>query len=231
MTMLAMKPLLHIIIGSTRPGRVGPAVAAWFTGHARAADTFDIEVIDLVDVALPLLDEPNQPGEQKYLHEHTKKWSATITRADAVVFVIPEYNASLNAATKNALDYLYVEWHYKPLGVVSYGGISGGLRAAQTLKQVGAALKMIVMQDTVMIPRVSSMLSDAPADPALAASAALANTALAASSAPANTALAASSSVGPTRILTPTPAMDRSAATLLVELLKLTLATAELRGK
>ena len=198
---LVTKPLLQIIIGSTRPGRVGPSVATWFTAQARAAGTFEVEVIDLVDVALPLLDEPNQPGEQRYVHEHTKKWSATITRADAVVFVIPEYNSSINAATKNALDYLSVEWHYKALGVVSYGGISGGLRAAQAIKQVGAALKMIVMPDTVMIPRVSSMLTD--------------------------------SSEGPEseRTLTATPAMDHSAASLMAELLKLTLATAGLRGK
>ena len=203
------KPRLHIITGSTRPGRVGPLVAAWFAAHARAADTFDIEVIDLAEVALPLFDEPHQPGEQKYVHDHTKAWSATISRADAVVFVIPEYNASLNAATKNAFEYLYVEWHYKPLGVVSYGGVSGGLRAAHTIKQVGAALKMIVMQDTVMIPRVSSLLTDAPADdPTRAASAA---------------------SDAPARTLIATPAMDRSAATLLSELLKLTLATAPLR--
>ena len=201
------KPLLQIITGSTRPGRVGPSVAAWFTAQARAADTFEIEVIDLAEVGLPIFDEPNQPGEQKYMHDHTKAWSATITRADAVVFVIPEYNSSMNAATKNALDYLYVEWHYKPLGIVSYGGISGGLRAAQAIKQVGAALKMIVMPDTVMIPRVSSLLTDAPttADSVLAAS------------------------TVPLRTLTATPAMDRSAATLLSELLKLTLATAPLR--
>jgi len=194
----AAKPRLHIITGSTRPGRVGPLVAQWFTDQARAADAFDIELVDLAEVALPLLDEPNQPGEQKYVHEHTKKWSATISRADAVVFVIPEYNSSMNAATKNALDYLYVEWHYKPLGIVSYGGISGGLRAAQAIKQVGAALKMIVMPDTVMIPRVSSLLVE-------------------------------STSPAAGRTLAATPAMDRSAVTLLDELLKLTLATASLR--
>jgi len=196
----AAKPRLHIITGSTRPGRVGPLVAQWFTDQARAADAFDIELVDLAEVALPLLDEPNQPGEQKYVHEHTKKWSATISRADAVVFVIPEYNSSMNAATKNALDYLYVEWHYKPLGIVSYGGISGGLRAAQAIKQVGAALKMIVMPDTVMIPRVSSLLVE-------------------------------STSPAAGRTLAATPAMDRSAVTLLDELLKLTLATASLREK
>jgi NAD(P)H-dependent FMN reductase len=209
-----VKPVLQIIIGSTRPGRVGPSVAAWFTAQALAADTFEVEVIDLAEVALPIFDEPNQPGAQQYVHEHTKKWSATISRADAVVLVVPEYNSSMNAATKNALDYLYVEWHYKPLGLVTYGGISGGLRAAQALKQVGAALKMIVMPDTVMIPRVSSLLTDAaPADPA----------------APVVSALATSAE--PARTLTATPAMDRSAATLLAELLKLTHATASLRGR
>jgi len=198
MTNPQTKPLLQIITGSTRPGRVGPSVAAWFTEQARAADTFDIELIDLAEVALPILDEPNHPAAQKYMHEHTKKWSATITRADAVVFVVPEYNSSMNSATKNALDYLYLEWHYKALGIVSYGGISGGLRAAQAIKQVGAALKMIVMPDTVMIPSVSSLLAEA-------------------------------SESG--RTLTATPAMDRSAATLMSELLKLTVATAPLRGQ
>lgn len=186
------KPLLQIIIGSTRPGRVGPSVANWFTARARADGAFEVEVVDLAGVGLPIFDEPNQPGEQKYVHAHTKEWSATISRADAVVFVIPEYNSSMNAATKNALDYLYVEWHYKPLGVVSYGGISAGLRAAQAIKQVGAALKMIVMQDTVMIPSVRSLLAEDGS-------------------------------------LTATPTMDRSAATLLSELHKLTLATAALR--
>jgi NAD(P)H-dependent FMN reductase len=151
------KPVLQIIIGSTRPGRIGVFVAEWFAGVARADDRFSIEVVDLADVALPLLDEPNHPSQQNYQHAHTKRWSATISRADAVVFVIPEYNSSMNAATKNALDYLYVEWNYKPLGVVSYGGISAGLRAAQAIKQVGAALKMIVMPDTLMIPRVGTL--------------------------------------------------------------------------
>jgi NAD(P)H-dependent FMN reductase len=64
------------------------------------------------------------------VHEHTKRWSATVAAADAVVFVMPEYNRTFTAPLKNALDYLYYEWNYKPVGLVSYGGVSGGLRAA-----------------------------------------------------------------------------------------------------
>ena len=78
-----------------------------------------------------------------YQFEHTKRWAASVTRADAFVFVIPEYNHSFNAATKNAIDYLHREWRYKPVGVVSYGGAAMGTRAVQALKPVFAALKLI----------------------------------------------------------------------------------------
>lgn len=151
------KPLLQIIIGSTRPGRAGTPVAEWFAARARVDGRFELEVLDLAEVGLPLLDEPNHPRLRAYQHEHTKAWSATIDRADAFVFVIPEYNYSLNAATKNAIDYLFHEWAHKPLGIVSYGGISGGLRAAQVLKQIGSAVKMVPTPDTVIIPMVAQL--------------------------------------------------------------------------
>ncbi|WP_224760610.1 NADPH-dependent FMN reductase [Salinibacterium sp. ZJ450] len=151
------KPLLQIIIGSTRPGRAGGAVAEWFAERARDDDRFEIEVLDLAEVGLPLMDEPHHPRLRAYQHEHTKAWSATIERGDAYVFVIPEYNYALNAATKNAIDYLSTEWARKALGIVSYGGISGGLRAAQMLKQVGSALKMATLPDTVIIPMIGAL--------------------------------------------------------------------------
>ncbi len=151
------KPLLQVIIGSTRPGRAGGPVADWFAAQARVDDRFDVEIIDLAEVGLPLLDEPNHPRLRDYQHEHTKAWSAIIDRADAFVFVIPEYNYAINAATKNAIDYLFHEWAHKPLGIVSYGGISGGLRAAQILKQIGTALKMVTMPDTVIIPMIGTL--------------------------------------------------------------------------
>lgn len=135
------KPVLQVVIGSTRPGRVGGAIAQWFYDLARAYEGFDVELVDLAEVNLPLFDEPQHPRRQQYLHEHTKRWSAIVHRADAVVFVIPEYNHGMNAAIKNAVDFLYVEWRYKPFGIVSYGGGARGLRAAQALKPSLIALK------------------------------------------------------------------------------------------
>jgi len=113
------KPTLQIIIASTRPGRVGPSVAAWFHDRAVKAGDFEVELIDLAEVNLPMFDEPKHPRFGEYVHQHTKDWSATIARADAYVFVIPEYNYGYNAAIKNAIDYLNREWQYKPLGFVT----------------------------------------------------------------------------------------------------------------
>lgn len=163
------KPLLQIIIGSTRPGRVGASVADWFAGFARADAQFEVELVDLAEADLPLLDEPNHPRLQQYTKDHTKRWSETISRADAFVFVIPEYNYSLNAATKNAIDYLFHEWSNKALGIVSYGGISGGLRSAQVLKQVASSVRLITGPDTVIIPWVGTLRDEQgvfqPTDP------------------------------------------------------------------
>ena len=154
------KPLLQIIIGSVRPGRVGLSIAHWFESRARTDGRFDLEMIDLAEVGLPMMDEPNHPVLQQYTKDHTKRWSERIGRADAYVFVIPEYDYSLNAATKNAIEYLVHEWARKPLGIVSYGGVSGGLRAAQQLKQTGAALRMLVMPDLVMVPMVRERIDE-----------------------------------------------------------------------
>src|SRR4051812_37151309 len=118
---------LQILIASTRPGRQGPAIAKWFFTAAQQHAKFDVELIDLADMNLPILDEPNHPRMKKYEHEHTKRWSATVERADAFVFVAPEYNFGPTPALLNAMNYLYLEWNYKPLAFVSYGGISGGI--------------------------------------------------------------------------------------------------------
>ncbi len=152
-------PHLEIIIGSTRPGRVGPAIARWFADAAVADGRFDVELIDLAEVNLPLLDEPNHPIQGRYEHEHTRRWSATIQAADALVFVVPEYNHSFNAATKNAIDYLYHEWRYKPVGIISYGGPIMGTRAAQHLKTVFSALRMVHAGD-VSISLVPTPVTD-----------------------------------------------------------------------
>jgi NAD(P)H-dependent FMN reductase len=154
------RPTLQIIIASTRPGRVGPSVAAWFHDRAVKAGDFEVELIDLAEVNLPMFDEPKHPRFGDYVHQHTKDWSATISRGDAYVFVIPEYNYGYNAAIKNAIDYLNKEWQYKPLGFVTYGGVAAGTRAMQMLKQVVSAVKMVPMTDTVNIPFVQQFLDE-----------------------------------------------------------------------
>jgi NAD(P)H-dependent FMN reductase len=149
------KPVLNVIIGSTRPGRVGPAIAQWFYEIAEAEGTFDVVLVDLVDYDLPLFNEPRQPVTKQYEFEYTKKWSATIARADALVFVIPEYNHSFNAATKNAIDFLHHEWKHKPVGIVSYGSMAMGVRAVQALKPIFAALRLIFSGEvTIPLPLV-----------------------------------------------------------------------------
>lgn len=153
-------PVLQVVVGSTRPGRHGPVIAEWFAEAARAHGGFDVEVVDLAEVGLPLLDEPEHPRLGRYLHEHTRRWSATVERADALAFVVPEYNHSFNAATKNALDYLSGEWHHKPIGFVSYGGVAGGTRAVQALKPVATALKMMPIPESVNIPFFTQFVED-----------------------------------------------------------------------
>jgi NAD(P)H-dependent FMN reductase len=154
------KPVLQIIIASTRPGRVGLPVAQWFEQAAIAHGGFDVEVVDLAEVALPFFDEPNHPRLRKYEHQHTKEWSAIVDRADAYVFVTPEYNYGFNAVLKNAIDFLHQEWQHKAVGFVSYGGVAAGTRAVQMLKQVVTTLKMVPVTASVNIPFVAQFLND-----------------------------------------------------------------------
>jgi len=154
------KPVLQIIIGSTRPGRVGSAVADWIIDRARARASFEVVVTDLAELNLPMFDEPNHPRLHQYVHQHTKDWSAIVDRSDAFVFVIPEYNYGFNAATKNAIDYLNAEWRDKPSGIVSYGAVSGGTRAAQMLKQVMSGVRLVPLTDSVNIPFVREKLDE-----------------------------------------------------------------------
>src|ERR1039458_1334934 len=133
-------PKLQIFIASTRPGRVGLPVANWFVERARQHGGFEIEVVDLAEVDLPFMDEPNHPAQRQYTKQHTLRWSALVDSADAFVFVMPEYNYGFSAPLKNAIDYLNWEWRYKPVGFVSYGGIAAGTRSVQMIKQVVTAL-------------------------------------------------------------------------------------------
>jgi len=153
-------PKLHILIASTRPGRVGPAVASWFHNYAVQHGKFDVELVDLADFHLPVYDEPIHPMRQQYEHEHTMRWSASVDAADAFVFVTPEYNFGTPPSLVNALDFLYREWNYKPVAFVSYGGVSGGIRSVQMTKQIVTTLKMVPIVEAVPIPFVAQYLDD-----------------------------------------------------------------------
>ena len=143
---------LQVIVASTRDERKGHTVAAWFVEQARRHGQFDVEVVDLADVGLPMFDEPRHPRLRQYEHEHTRLWSAIVDRADAFVFVTPEYNHGAPPSLLNAMDFLVHEWAYKPVAYVSYGGASAGLRGVQMTKQVVAALRMVSVVEAVAIP-------------------------------------------------------------------------------
>jgi NAD(P)H-dependent FMN reductase len=151
---------LLVVVTSTREERVGHLVADWAVQQVRAHGKFQPELADLKVVNLPLLDEPNHPRFGQYKNAHTKAWSATVAGADAFLFVTPEYNHSYPGALKNALDYLSAEWADKAAGIVSYGGVSAGLRAATALKPVLAALRMVPVVEAVSIPFFAQFLAD-----------------------------------------------------------------------
>jgi NAD(P)H-dependent FMN reductase len=153
-------PRLGLVIASTRPGRVGLPVAEWFGSIAREHGAFEIEVLDLAEIALPFLDEANHPRLRRYTQPHTFAWSAQVEACDAFVFVMPEYNYGLNAPLKNAIDYLNHEWRYKPVGFCAYGGIAGGARVVQMVKEVITTLRMVPVVDAVFIPFVGSMIDE-----------------------------------------------------------------------
>ncbi len=143
---------LAVILVSTREERKGAAVARWFMEIAERFEGFNADLIDLAEVDLPIYDEAKHPRLAQYEHGHTKAWSERIARADAFVFVTPEYNFGTPPSLVNALIYLHNEWNYKPVGFVSYGGVSGGTRGVQMTKQYVTSLKMMPMAEAVAIP-------------------------------------------------------------------------------
>lgn len=159
------RPVLQIIIASTRPGRVGLPVGNWVADAARRHGDFAVEISDLAEVDLPLFNEPRHPRLGQYEHDHTRNWSETIGGSDAFVFVFPEYNYGYTAPLKNALDYLSQEWAHKPVVLVSYGGVSGGLRAATGLQPVLTALRLLTTAGALPIPGVANLVRDGVFEP------------------------------------------------------------------
>ncbi|ORW99165.1 NADPH-dependent FMN reductase [Mycobacterium triplex] len=164
---------LRVVIASTRPGRLGGRIGAWAADAARQHGGFEVELLDLVEFGLPMLDEPNLPRDALYTKEHTRRWSMKVDQAEAFVFVTPEYNHGPPPSLINALSYLHHEWHYKPVGFVSYGGVSAGTRAVEVIKQIVTTLKMMPIPEAVSIPFVFKLIqgSDFKPGPELEAAA------------------------------------------------------------
>ncbi|MEO7314741.1 MAG: NAD(P)H-dependent oxidoreductase [Ginsengibacter sp.] len=151
---------LKIVIASTRPGRKGIYVADWFIEAVKKYPDFEVEVLDLAEINLPFIDEPNHPRLQKYEKDHTKEWSRKIDSADAFVVITPEYNYGMAPALMNAIDFLFKEWNYKPVGFVSYGGLSGGTRSVQMCKEIMTTVKLVPLQEAVNFPFFEKRIDD-----------------------------------------------------------------------
>ena len=132
---------IAIILGSTRPGRNGAAVAEWVLGRTGSREGADYELIDLKDFPLPHLDEAMPPSMGQYAGEHTRRWAEAVAKYDGFVFVTPEYNHSTSGVLKNAIDYLYGEWNNKAAAFVSYGSLSGA-RAVEHLRAIASELQI-----------------------------------------------------------------------------------------
>ncbi|MEV4760869.1 NAD(P)H-dependent oxidoreductase [Micromonospora sp. NPDC049559] len=133
---------LAVILGSVRPGRKAEAVGRWVHRRARRRDGIAVELVDVAAHQLPVLDEPLPAAYGRYERPHTKAWSETIASFDGYVFVTPEYNRSIPGPLKNAIDYLYGEWHDKAAGFVSYGIDAAGTRAVEHLRVVMSELRI-----------------------------------------------------------------------------------------
>ncbi|MEU7555494.1 NAD(P)H-dependent oxidoreductase [Streptomyces sp. NPDC044571] len=152
-------PRLLVLSASVRPTSAARPVADWVAGQARARGGFEVVEVDLGELALPFLDEPEYASSGIYTHQHTRDWSAVVDAADAFLFVLPMYNAGFTAPFKNALDFLYREWQGKPVGLVSYsGGPSGGAPAAEMLRPVLDRIGMLPAERSVAIPFIGELV-------------------------------------------------------------------------
>lgn len=145
-----MKAKIQVIVGSTRPNRQSRKVAEWFLTQAGGSEELEFELLDLANWDLPFFNEPRSPMSKQIEHEHTKKWAAKIAEGDGYIWVSPEYNYSMPAVLKNAIDYLYYEWNHKPVAFISYGTM-GGTRAIEQLKLVATELLMAPVNTAVHI--------------------------------------------------------------------------------
>jgi NAD(P)H-dependent FMN reductase len=143
-------PRVAVVIGSTRPRRICPGIAEWVKRAAEQGSPLRYELVDLAQIDLPFLDEPLKAALREYEHEHTRAWSRIVSGFDGFVFVFPQYNWGYPAPLKNALDFLYFEWHDKPAASVTYG-TRGGTKSAQQFLGVLEGVHMRPLKDRLEI--------------------------------------------------------------------------------
>jgi NAD(P)H-dependent FMN reductase len=152
---------LHVIIGSTRPGRAADLVAPWVIELTKNHGGFDVEVLDLREWALPMFAETYETvgdfNDPTYSSPIVRSWNHKIAEADAFLVITPEYNHSVPAVLKNALDSVFVSFAFrnKPVAAVGYsGGIAGGVRAIEHLAQIAIEAEMVPLRTATIIPQV-----------------------------------------------------------------------------
>ncbi|MEV6396739.1 NAD(P)H-dependent oxidoreductase [Streptomyces sp. NPDC051907] len=148
---------LAVVLGSNRDGRFGPVVSEWFLSRVGPREDFDVELVDLAEAQLPTA-LSYQPTAD--VQTELAKVSPKLAGADAFVVVTPEYNHSFPASLKSLIDWHFTEWQAKPVGFVSYGGISGGLRAVEQLRQVFAEMHAVTVRDTVSFHNAHAHFDD-----------------------------------------------------------------------
>ncbi|MEV8638001.1 NAD(P)H-dependent oxidoreductase [Streptosporangium sp. NPDC051023] len=151
---------LAVIIGSVREGRFGPTVANWFLGQARQHEDLVVDVIDLAEISLPATGQARPVSTGEYDSPEVRAFAARIDAADAFVVITPEYNHGYPGPLKIAIDSVHPEWQAKPVGFVSYGGVSGGLRSVEQLRAVFAELHAVTIRETVSFTMAHSQFDE-----------------------------------------------------------------------
>lgn len=153
-----------IIWGSSRTGRKGGVVAQWVKHQAEADGRFEVDFVDLKEVALPFFDEPLSPSEIKspdgYTHPAGRQWAKRVGKADGFILVTPEYNRGTSAVLKNALDWVGSQWRDKPVGLIGYGGIIGGAFSISHLRHNTVHLGLVQLPAAIHFPNFSKAFDD-----------------------------------------------------------------------
>jgi NAD(P)H-dependent FMN reductase len=147
---MATKPRIAVIVGSTRPSRFADAPAQWILKQAQARGDLDVELVDLRDFKLPFFDEKASNRWMPSENAEAVRWQQTVGRFDGFIFVVAEYNHSITAALKNALDEAYNEWEHKPFTAIGYGAV-GAARALEHLRLIAVELQMVSTRAAVHI--------------------------------------------------------------------------------